>query len=233
MTPETPEIPDGHPLVREMIGAYALGDLSAAEEAEVRAHLETCAACRHELAEIEPAVRALSLISGSDQLPGDPPPDLANRVVSSVAREREGQVRRQRSRTMMIAAAAIPAVLTIGGIGAVVGHQVADESVTADPVVPVEDVPVRTELKRIDASAGVVAHTWGVEIKLEAQGFRKGASYAAVVTTTDGEERPAGAFVGTGSAEMMCNLNSDVLRDDAAGFVVLDDEGRTVLTAEL
>jgi hypothetical protein len=32
---------------------------------------------------------------------------------------------------------------------------------------------------------------------------------------------------------MNCNLNSDVLRDDAARFAVLDEEGRTVLSAAL
>ncbi len=68
------------------------------------------------------------------------------------------------------------------------------------------------------ASAGVVAHTWGVEIKLEATGLRSGSPYAVVVMTRDRRPRSAGAFVGTGDNVMNCNLNSDVLRPDATGF---------------
>ena len=230
-TPQPPQTPDGHRLLREMLGAYALGHLSTAEAADVRAHLDACAACRHELAEIQPAVHALSQITATDVSPGEPPPELGSRVVSSVGMERQAQARRHRGRMVLIAAAAIPAVLTIGGIGAVVGHQVADDPVIA--AAPIEDVSVRSTTKRIDATAGVVAHTWGVEIKLQALGLTKGASYSAVVTTTDGRKRSAGAFVGTGKSEMNCNLNSDVLRKDAARFAVLDDEGRTVLTADL
>lgn len=233
MTPQPPRTPDEHRLLREMLGVYALGHLSPAEAATVRAHLETCAECRAELAEIEPAVQALSHITATDVPPGEPPPDLAIRVAASVAGERHAQLRRRRSRMALLAAAAIPAVLTIGGIGAFVGHEVADDSIAALPAVPIEDVEVRTNAKRVDASAGVVAHTWGVEIKLQAVGLTRGDSYSAMVTTIDGRQRSAGAFVGTGKSPMNCNLNSDVLRDEAAKFEVLDENGKRVLTVDL
>ncbi len=232
--PRTPESQDPHRLQREMLGAYALGHLEGAEEAAMRAHVESCAACSRDLAELEPAVQALShLTATNSSSTGEPPPDLVTRVVSSVAAERQARQRGYRGRMVLIAAAAVPAVLAIGGIGAVVGHNAADDPGLAAPAVPIEDVRVKTTGKVVEASAGVVAHTWGVEIKLQALGLRKGASYSAVVTTTDGRERSAGAFVGTGDAEMNCNLNSDVLRDDAARFAVLDEEGRTVLSAAL
>ena len=40
---------------------------------------------------------------------------------------------------------------------------------------------------------------------------------------------PAGAFLGVGPAELNCNLNSSVLREDATGFEVVDAEGAVVL----
>ena len=49
----------------------------------------------------------------------------------------------------------------------------------------------------------------------------------------DGVLTTAGAFVGTGDRRMLCSLNSAVLRPDAAGFVVLDDQGREVVSADL
>ena len=79
-TAETYETPEGHRLVREMLGAHALGHLSAAEEAVVRSHLGTCSSCWHELADIEPVVRALSHITATDLLPGGLRPDLATRL---------------------------------------------------------------------------------------------------------------------------------------------------------
>lgn len=99
---------------------------------------------------------------------------------------------------------------------------------------PLTVVRVRVSAARLGVNVRVrLAHTWGVEIKLEAVGLRSGASYTAVVKTTDGRRRSAGGFVGTGEVTMNCNLNSDVLRADAASFKVLENKGRTVLTGDL
>lgn len=72
-----------------------------------------------------------------------------------------------------------------------------------------------------------------MEIKLTATGFAAGQRYRVVVQTADGRETPAGEFIGTGTNEMRCNLNSSVLRNDASGFRVLDQADRTVLTSTL
>ena len=224
---------ENHRSVRDMLGALLLGHLSDAEEAAVRSHLDGCPECRRELAEIAPVARALSSVDPnwlSDV--ATPDPDLGDRIVVAVAREQRLRERERRGRWVMLAAAAVLAVLTVGGIGALIGNQTADPPVAA-PAVPIEPVAVTSTLSSVDASAGVVAHTWGVEIKLQAVGLRSGASYTAVVQTADGRRRSAGAFVGTGEQTMNCNLNSDVLRPDATAFEVLDDKGRTVLTADL
>lgn len=69
-----------------------------------------------------------------------------------------------------------------------------------------------------------------MEIKLAASGLQTGATYRVAILTDDGEERPAGEFVGTGSVPMHCNLNSSVLRPPP-GFVVLDDSGAEVIAS--
>ena len=222
-----------HRELREMLGAFVLGHLDAEEQATVRHHLVGCAECRSELEDLAPAAQALGE-RGRNALPEtavEAPPELEARVLSGVTRARSVRDRGERSRRLLVAAAAVPVALAISGIGAAVGYQVADDEVTA--TAPIEEVTVSSTGANVAASAGVVAHTWGVEIKLQAEGLKKGASYIAVVTTTDGRQRPAGAFVGTGKAEMNCNLNTDVLREDAARFAVLDQGGRTVLMANL
>lgn len=93
---------------------------------------------------------------------------------------------------------------------------------------PLEAVPVAVDASGVTASAGVVPHTWGVEVRLTASGFAAGDRYRVVVLGEDGQTYPAGEFVGTGPRPMVCNLNSSVLRADAAGFEVLADDG-TVL----
>ena len=49
-----------HDELLDNVAAYALGALSPAEAAEVRAHLETCAACRAEYEVLRPAVTAVA-----------------------------------------------------------------------------------------------------------------------------------------------------------------------------
>lgn len=225
---------ENHRRVRDMLGALSLGHLSESEEVAVRSHLDGCQECRRELAEIAPVAQALDSVD-PEWLSDVPTPahDLGERIVLAVAHERRERERERRGRRVMLAAAAVLAVLTIGGLGAIIGNLTATPTPLADPTVPIEPVAVTSRLASVDASAGVVAHTWGVEIKLEAVGLRSGASYKAVVKSTDGGHHSAGAFVGTGGVTMNCNLNSDVLRADAAAFKVLDENGTTVLTANL
>ncbi len=51
---------NSHDELLDSVAAYALGVLSPAEAAEVRAHLETCAACRAEYEALRPAVTAVA-----------------------------------------------------------------------------------------------------------------------------------------------------------------------------
>ena len=64
---------------------------------------------------------------------------------------------------------------------------------------------------------------------LTASGFDEGRRYEVMVLDRSGRPVPAGAFRGTGTAEMVCRLNSSVLLDQAGGFVVTDAEGDEVL----
>jgi anti-sigma-K factor RskA len=66
---------------RALMGSYALGATSAAEDVAMRAHLGGCAACRMEAAAVLRVTRMLSL----DVDPVDPPAGLRQRILNAVA----------------------------------------------------------------------------------------------------------------------------------------------------
>jgi len=217
-----------HRAARERLGALALGQLSAADDASLRSHVAGCAACRDELAAIEPVVRQLELLSpAAIDAPARPPAALVDLVARSVDAERTARRRRAFARTGLVAAAAAVAAATVSALvvrGLVVSG--------LEPTATLEPVGVTVASAGVTADADLVAHTWGVEIKLTATGLDAGGVYRVAVLKADGVKRSAGEFVGTGAAPMHCNLNSGVLRRDAEGFVVVDDTGREVLAAD-
>lgn len=215
---------DEHRALRDMLGALALGQLSPADEGGLRSHLAGCASCRDELASLRPVVRQLELLAPAAlQSPVRPPADLAHRVTRAVATARAGERRAWYTRIALVAGAAAVAAAVVSAL-VVRGLQ--------PDAAPLEPVPVAVAAAGVTASADLVAHTWGTEIKLTATGLEAGATYRVAIVTADGIERSAGEFVGTGARPMLCNLNSGVLRPDAAGFIVVDDSGREVLASD-
>ena len=73
----------GHEQWEDATGAYLLGAMDDAERAAFEEHLADCAACREEVEELRPAVRALP--ASVDAV--DPPPELKLRIMAEVERE--------------------------------------------------------------------------------------------------------------------------------------------------
>ena len=73
----------GHEHWSDATGAYVLGALDDAERAAFEEHLAGCPACREEVEELMPAVRALPVSVD----PVDPPPALRARIMAEVERE--------------------------------------------------------------------------------------------------------------------------------------------------
>ncbi|MFQ1004036.1 zf-HC2 domain-containing protein [Modestobacter sp. SSW1-42] len=211
-----------HRALREQLGTYALGGGDPAERAAVRAHLDGCAACRAELAELAPVAARLADVDPDrlEELPA-PPPGLGDAVLARIAAE-SGSRRAQRRGWALAAVAAVAAAAF--GVGWLVRP--------VPPQPPLERVAVQVDDAAITATADVVPHTWGVEVKLSGAGFTAGEVYRVSVRADDGAEVPAGEFLGTGPAELDCNLNSSVLRDDAVGFRVLDADGAVVVSSD-
>jgi hypothetical protein len=176
------------------------------------------------LAEILPAATALAAVPRPLRASAAPPVDRGNRIEARIMSEEHRQRSRGTVRTMALSA------LSAAAAAAVVVAGVELTRPEPDPSVPLEAVGV-LESGGVQASAGLVAHTWGVEVKLTASGLQPGERYDVTVLGRDGTIFNAGAFVGT-DGEVRCNLNAAVLRDRAAAFVVMDEEGGEVLRAE-
>jgi anti-sigma factor RsiW len=217
---------DAHRELRERLGLYALGRGDAAERAVVRAHLDGCAACRAELAELTPLASRLSDVDPDrlEDVPG-PPPELGAAVLARIAAEQAGTTDLAAHRRRRTRLAAAVAATGIAAAAFAVGWLV--RPVPPEP--PLEPVAVQVTEQGLTATADLVPHTWGVEVKLSGEGFVAGEIYRVVVRDDEGKAAPAGEFVGVGAAHLDCNLNSAVLREDATGFEVVDEEGAVVL----
>ncbi len=217
---------DAHRRLREGLGVHALGRGDADERAAVRAHLDGCAGCRAELAELTPLAARLADVDPDrlDDVPG-PPPELGGAVLARIAAEQDRPIDLAARRSRRTALAAAVAAVGIAAAAFAVGWLVRP----VPPAPPLEAVAVEVAEPGVTATADVVPHTWGVEVRLSGEGFTAGEVYRVAVREDDGDLSPAGEFIGVGAQRLDCNLNSSVLREDAAGFEVLDDDGSVVL----
>lgn len=242
------DVPDRdaeHRALREALGMHALGLLPDEETVALQAHLDGCPACRAELDELAVTARALESVD-PDALPDatarpTPPAWLGDALMERVHAESsaargpgapvvrsidDGPRGRGRRRVLLGVAAAVLAVALAGG-GLATGLALAPDGG------PLETVPLAQEAPELDATAGVVPHTWGMEVRIVGSGFVEGGTYRA--TVLDAANRPvdAGSFLGTGGDELACSLNSSVPRDQARGFTVVDGAGNPVISARL
>lgn len=240
-----------HRELRELLGAFALDGLPDDARSTMRAHLDGCATCRAELAEIAPLAADLRTVDPDalTDLPA-PPADLGERIRVRIEQERElAQARERRGarraqarrggRRLIVTAAAVALVVAALGAGTLLGRSTAP-MLTAVPspspsaVIPIELVAVRSLVQDVQTDeAAIIAHTWGVEARFEGIGFEQGRIYRAAFRSSDGRLLPAGEFLGTGDKLLRCNMQSALLRSDTTGFVVTDDSGTTVLAADL
>jgi hypothetical protein len=218
---------DSHRELRESLGAYVLGHLDPAEEDALRIHLAGCEHCRADLAELQPVASALASARRRPVTGGPTPRALQRRVEAAVAAE-AGRRRRARLVTSVATLAAAAALIVV----AVFGITTFIERTPDAPVPEQVAVQVDTSLTDVTATAGLIAHTWGTEIKLQTAGLELGADYRALVRSADGEQVPAGQFVGTGPDTINCNLQTSVLREDATGFMILDDQDQVVISSD-
>jgi hypothetical protein len=172
---------------RELLGVYALGQLEGDERAGLEAHLEGCAQCRAELAELEPVARMLPHADPErfESAP-QPPPELGARIAATIAGEQQRTEKRRRRRLFggfalggatAALAAAVLAIFVLGGGGG-------GESV--------KEVRFASQGVRIDAA--LEPHAYGTEIRMYVHGVESGTLCKVSLRGPGGVAYPAGTF---------------------------------------
>ena len=201
---------------RARLAASLVGALEPGEDVALRAHLEGCAACRAEAAELG-AVVALLPLADVDRIGTvpPPPPGLADRIVTRVADER-ARIRRRR---MHLGASALGIAAVLVLLAVFVPTWIGDDRV---------DVTLRGS-SGASASATLASKAWGTEIELDISGLAGGDTYGVWLERPDGSRAPAGTFVAVAEREMHLVLAAGLALDGASGLGVSAPDGETVM----
>ena len=208
-----------HDELRNALGAYVLNHLDDDLRHEVEQHLATCTECRAEVAELDWLAEALRGVDRDwvDTAGGGPPAALDERIRLAITDPpRTG---RWLPAGIAVAAAAIAVAVTLG--------------VVQDDAPSVITVPTVQVADGVTATAGLVDHTWGLEIKLEATGLRAGERFQVWVTGEDGQSYDAGQILGVAGTKITCGMSSSVPLEEARSFRVVDAEGIEIIAAAL
>ncbi len=172
---------------RESLGAYVLGRLADDERAGLEAHLEGCAGCSAELAELESVARVMPLADPERiGAASAPPADLGDRIAARIAGERGSARRRRRlslgfalSGAAAAAAAAALAIFVLAG-GSSPG--------------PEQRVSFSSLPPGVEIAATLEPRAYGTEVHMYVEGILSGTLCRVVLRGPHGARLPAGTF---------------------------------------
>ncbi len=222
----------------QLLGAYVLGTLDAQERNEIDRHVESCAACRAELTELEAVKDVLDELPPEALLHGPPDADLVlQRTLRQVRAESSEQNRRGWS--MATAAAAIVLAGALGA-GVAIGRGTAPSIEGSGPKPTpsvVSPLPSGTRSgTTLDPQTGtrltatvVPAPGW-VRINASVAGIPVGENCRLIVV---GRNNPAGEIASSWVvAGQSVNLDgaAAVAPEDVTAVKVVNTEGKTFVT---
>jgi anti-sigma factor RsiW len=210
---------DGCRRWREQLGAYLFDRIAPAERVALEAHLDGCADCRAELAELRPVAASLSAADPAHLgAPPAPPAELADRVLWQVRSARRAAFRRRWA--LRATAGVAAAVIAISIALALKPAPRVEKEVFAFKTLPVGVV----------ADATLYHRTAGVEVWIKVKGLAPGRTYAVWVRRRSGDKESLGTFKAvTGTAHIV--LPSTVQRIDAIAVGVSDLAGHELMLA--
>lgn len=179
-----------HRELRLSLGAYALGDLPAAERAALEGHLRECEECRAEVAELESVGRLLALADPArfDEPAPRPPAELGERVAAAIGGERKTRrTRRQRHRFGFALAGATAAAAVILALVLFTGGEGSGED-------PAQHVEFGSLPGKVQISASLIPHAFGTEIHMYVKGARSGTLCRVFLRDGRGRSYSAGSF---------------------------------------
>ena len=179
--------------VHQLLGAYLLGGLDSADSRRFEAHLESCADCRAELAELEGLPALLDVVPVPDAValtasprvpvPAGPVPSPARALLDEVASRR----RKSRRRWAALVGAVAAACLALG--------------LAAGPVLnraPEPDASYTVQTgDGLRFSVDLARKTWGTELAVNGSSMPQDGTLSLWVRDRDGVEDRACAWTAT------------------------------------
>lgn len=208
---------------REMFGAYLLGHLAPEERVGLEAHLDGCADCRAELAELRPVAAALAQADPAHLgAPPAPPSDLGDRVFANVRDARRLARRRRVALRVGAGIAAVVIALTVFVVTRPAEEARAEKEDFAFVALPAG----------VDAIATLYTYRTDprVEVWIEYEGLTPGVTYAVWVERASGERVRCGTFDAIDGRHHTV-LASKVARSEAAAVGFTSTDGRQVFRA--
>lgn len=206
-----------HPEDEELV-ALALADLEPAEQARLIDHLNTCAPCRDEYADLSDGLA--QALAASPAIA--PPPGFSGRVVAAMAPASAARVRLPRGRMLLVAAAVLVGLLSgIGGTLAVVGGLSRSGGNATD------HAPVATQLLTASGeavgSAGITTSRGQTFVLLNITSGKPGMSYECILVGRDGQRTSGGKWT----------LTSEYGAERASGSWLVPVSGEAPVGVEL
>lgn len=171
---------------RELLGAHALGHLSAEERIGVEAHLDGCAECLAELASLA-SVASLLPLADPDRFGAAPAPPaaLADRVAAAVGAEQRAARRRRFRVGLALSGATAVAVAAMLAIFVLPD----DEGPGPEQHVAFSSLPAGIKI-----GATLEPHAFGTEIHMYVKGVRSGTLCRVYLRRRNGTALSAGSF---------------------------------------
>ncbi|WP_030173502.1 anti-sigma factor family protein [Spirillospora albida] len=238
--------------VRTSLGVYVVGAIDPSERADVDAHLETCPACRDELAGLAGLPALLGRVDEAQlDLAAGPGPEMLDALLSRAAAERRrGPLRRLARRPggwAPLAAAAcalLVAGVLLGGLFRPSGDRdgatprpsptASSRPPGASPppaTPPVEQITAEDPQTNIKAIVNLRRKAWGTEVELYLRGVPKGSSCRLMVIARDGRRDALGSwYVPYGDGYGEYRGSTMFPRGQLYSFEIVGLDGRPLLT---
>ena len=184
-----------HSEIRDLLGPYVMGDLSADEERTVEVHLENCAACRREADSLRTAHERLAEFAAvAETLP----PHLKDRAISDLPRPAP-------RRSLPSWATVAAAVLVVAFALVLVPSLLGDQEVAAATLEPMGEAP------GAGAEVNVQGSGENLEVSVDAWGLPKCEEeeyYELWFVEKNGEHVSAGSFTVGESGDVELDLTA-------------------------
>lgn len=212
---------DDHRVLRESLGAYALGGLDADDRAAVEAHLANCPPCREQLAAFAPLpglLQQVDEVPSSIALPGH----LSDQVMAEIGAAKTVATRRLRLWQTLAAAACVALVAVL-----VLSSGLFEQQREGTPLALQSLAP---DAQSIQGEATAWEWAWGTTIQLDLTDLPDRDSFQVVAVDDQSQQQAVGGWTATEGHAVRWRGGSGIATTTLTQVLVTDGAGQVVLT---